>query len=260
MSRWVGQELHVGPVRLESGCKIGMRAGVADHVTVGRGSWITPLTPVLGDVGPGGDLGGSAGALRRPLHRARAHGAQLPAPRLRSGCSEALNVLLQVVLEFCAPGPAHRRRQPGGRPPSCSSERRSAPATTSRWHRGWRSSGTSGSTRSSPPGSPSSSSPCWAASSSAARPRRRGCIPTRGLRARSPPLPGEEAESDPAPVDLDHHRAVPARPRRRPFPARRRLGVRPDDQPRPGARRAPTPRCSGPTAASPTCSTTEPST
>ena len=35
MSRWVGQELHVGPVQLESGCKIGMRAGIADHVTVG---------------------------------------------------------------------------------------------------------------------------------------------------------------------------------------------------------------------------------
>ena len=49
--RWVGQELHVGPVHLGSGCKIGMRAGVANDVTVGRGSWITPLTPVLDDVG-----------------------------------------------------------------------------------------------------------------------------------------------------------------------------------------------------------------
>ncbi|MGB6993388.1 MAG: AMP-binding protein, partial [Thermoanaerobaculia bacterium] len=51
MSRWVGQELHIGPVHLESGCKIGMRAGIANHVTVGRGSWITPLTPILDDVG-----------------------------------------------------------------------------------------------------------------------------------------------------------------------------------------------------------------
>jgi carbonic anhydrase/acetyltransferase-like protein (isoleucine patch superfamily) len=53
MSSWVGQELHVGPVHLGSGCKIGMRAGVGHHATVGRGSWITPLTPVLGEVGPG---------------------------------------------------------------------------------------------------------------------------------------------------------------------------------------------------------------
>jgi acetyltransferase-like isoleucine patch superfamily enzyme len=52
MSRWVGQELHVGPVHLESGCKICVGAGVANDVTVGRGSWITPLTPVLSDVGP----------------------------------------------------------------------------------------------------------------------------------------------------------------------------------------------------------------
>jgi non-ribosomal peptide synthetase-like protein len=50
-ARWVGQHLHVGPVHLESGCKIGMRAGVANGVTVGRGSWITPFTPVLSNVG-----------------------------------------------------------------------------------------------------------------------------------------------------------------------------------------------------------------
>ena len=48
---WSGQYLHVGPVRLESGCKIGMRAAVADNVTVGRGTWITPFTPILSDVG-----------------------------------------------------------------------------------------------------------------------------------------------------------------------------------------------------------------
>ncbi len=50
-TRWSGQELHIGPVRLESGCKIGMRAAVANDVTVGRGSWITPFTPILSDVG-----------------------------------------------------------------------------------------------------------------------------------------------------------------------------------------------------------------
>ena len=44
----VGASLHVGPVHLESGCKIGMRAAVANNVTVGRGTWITPFTPILG--------------------------------------------------------------------------------------------------------------------------------------------------------------------------------------------------------------------
>jgi non-ribosomal peptide synthetase-like protein len=48
---WFGQHLHIGPVHLESGCKIGMRAAIANHVTVGRGSWITPFTPIRSDVG-----------------------------------------------------------------------------------------------------------------------------------------------------------------------------------------------------------------
>ena len=38
---WSGQYLHIGPVRLESGCKIGMRAAIANNVNVGRGTWIT---------------------------------------------------------------------------------------------------------------------------------------------------------------------------------------------------------------------------
>jgi non-ribosomal peptide synthetase-like protein len=50
-SGWHGESLHVGPVRLADGCKIGMRAAVAAGVTVGRGSWITPFTPILADVG-----------------------------------------------------------------------------------------------------------------------------------------------------------------------------------------------------------------
>jgi len=50
---WSGQYLQVGPVQLESGCKIGMRAAIANNVTVGSGSWITPLTPILNDVGSG---------------------------------------------------------------------------------------------------------------------------------------------------------------------------------------------------------------
>ena len=49
--RWVGQNLHLGPIHLESGCKIGMRGAVANDVTVGRGTWITPFTPILSNVG-----------------------------------------------------------------------------------------------------------------------------------------------------------------------------------------------------------------
>jgi non-ribosomal peptide synthetase-like protein len=50
-TRWSGQDLHVGPIHLKSGCKIGMRAGIANNVTVGGGTWITPFTPILSDVG-----------------------------------------------------------------------------------------------------------------------------------------------------------------------------------------------------------------
>src|SRR6516165_6524797 len=50
-ARWSGQDLHVGPIHLESGCKIGMRAAVANNVRVGCGSWITPFTPILTSVG-----------------------------------------------------------------------------------------------------------------------------------------------------------------------------------------------------------------
>jgi non-ribosomal peptide synthetase-like protein len=100
MSRWVGQELHVGPLHLESGCKIGMRAGVAGGVTVGRGSWITPLTSVLGDVGEEEVWQGAP---------ARFAGRCTELKRAASRCQhalpfwllEALNILMQVVLEFC---------------------------------------------------------------------------------------------------------------------------------------------------------------
>jgi non-ribosomal peptide synthetase-like protein len=48
---WSGQHLRVGPVHLQRGCKIGMRAAVANNVTVGHGSWITPFTAILSNVG-----------------------------------------------------------------------------------------------------------------------------------------------------------------------------------------------------------------
>jgi len=100
MSRWVGSELHVGPVHLESGCKIGMRAAVADHVTVGRGTWITPFTPILDDSGEGemwegapARLVGRCTTLKRTKDRCRY--------RRPLWFREALNILMQAVLDFC---------------------------------------------------------------------------------------------------------------------------------------------------------------
>ena len=99
MSRWLGQELHIGPVRLESGCKIGMRAAIASHVTVGRGSWINPFTPILSDVGSEEMWDGAP---------ARFSGRCTELKRTANACKtksppwlmEALNILLQIFLEF----------------------------------------------------------------------------------------------------------------------------------------------------------------
>jgi non-ribosomal peptide synthetase-like protein len=99
MSRWVGPELHIGPVHLESGCKIGMRAAVANHVTVGRGTWITPFTPILGDVGSEEMWEGAP---------ARFSGRCTELKRTASSCQyaypfwfmETLNILMQVFLDF----------------------------------------------------------------------------------------------------------------------------------------------------------------
>jgi non-ribosomal peptide synthetase-like protein len=99
MSRWVGQALHVGPVHLESGCKIGMRAAVADHVTVGRDTWITPFTPILSDVGSKEMWEGAP---------ARFSGRYTELKRTASSCRyavpfwfmETLNILMQIFLNF----------------------------------------------------------------------------------------------------------------------------------------------------------------
>jgi non-ribosomal peptide synthetase-like protein len=100
LRRWLGQDLHIGPVHLESGCKIGMRAAIANDVTVGRGSWITPLTPILSDVGSGEMWEGAP---------ARCSGRYTELKRTASRCQyahpfwfmETLNILMQILLEFC---------------------------------------------------------------------------------------------------------------------------------------------------------------
>lgn len=99
MSRWVGQNLHIGPIHLESGCKIGIRAAIANHVTVGRGTWITPFTPILSDVGSQEMWEGAP---------ARFSGRCTNLKRTANNCQyaypfwfmEALNILMQIFLDF----------------------------------------------------------------------------------------------------------------------------------------------------------------
>jgi len=98
-SRWLGQDLHIGPVRLESGCKIGMRAAITGNVKVGRGSWINPFTPILSDVGAH-EMWEDAPA--------RFSGHCVDLKRTAKYCEstqpawfmETLNILMQVFLDF----------------------------------------------------------------------------------------------------------------------------------------------------------------
>jgi non-ribosomal peptide synthetase-like protein len=98
-TRWSGQHLHVDPVRLESDCKIGMRAAVANGVTVGRGAWITPFTPVLADVGVEEMWEGAparcAGRCTRLKRAANACRYDRPIWLL-----EGFNLLMQICISF----------------------------------------------------------------------------------------------------------------------------------------------------------------
>jgi non-ribosomal peptide synthetase-like protein len=99
-ARWCGQSLHVGPVHLESGCKIAMRAGVANDVTIGRGCWITPFTPVLESVEAHGVWQGAP---------ARLVGRCTELKRTAAFCRykvplwllESLNIAMQSFVSFC---------------------------------------------------------------------------------------------------------------------------------------------------------------
>jgi non-ribosomal peptide synthetase-like protein len=99
MSRWLGENLHIGPVQLGSGCKVGMRSAIANDVKVGRGSWINPFTPILSEVGTEEMWEGAP---------ARFSGRCTELKRTASSCKsaypfwfmEALNILMQVFLDF----------------------------------------------------------------------------------------------------------------------------------------------------------------
>ena len=98
-TKWTGQHLHVGPIHLESGCKIGMRAAIANNVVVGRGTWITPFTPILTSVGSQQMWEGAPARLR---------GRCTELKRTAIACQyaypiwllETLNVLMQIFLSF----------------------------------------------------------------------------------------------------------------------------------------------------------------
>ncbi|EFK11710.1 non-ribosomal peptide synthetase domain protein [delta proteobacterium NaphS2] len=99
MAMWVGQMLHIGPVHLGRGCKIGMRAAVANQVTVGRHSWVSPFTPILSDVGSEemwegapARFSGRCTGLKRPTNRfRREHPFRF---------TETLSILMQIFLDF----------------------------------------------------------------------------------------------------------------------------------------------------------------
>jgi non-ribosomal peptide synthetase-like protein len=96
-TKWLGQHLHVGPVRLESGCKIGMRAAIANNVTVGRGTWITPFTPILTDVGSQ-EMWEGAPARRSGRCTELKRTAIVCQYAFPTWLLEALNVLMQIML------------------------------------------------------------------------------------------------------------------------------------------------------------------
>jgi len=98
-TKWSGQNLHIGPIHLESGCKIGMRAAIANNVRVGRGSWITPFTPIFTDVGSQEMWEGSP---------ARLSGRYIELKRTARTCRyaapiwllETLNILMRILIVF----------------------------------------------------------------------------------------------------------------------------------------------------------------
>ena len=99
LTRWSGQELDVGPIHLESRCKIGMRAAVSPGVTIGHGSQVRPLAPIVNDVGPGEMWDGAPAQFSgrcTDLNRS-AVACRTALPRF---AMEALNILMQVCLDF----------------------------------------------------------------------------------------------------------------------------------------------------------------
>ena len=232
-TRWSGQYLHVGPIHLESGCKIGMRAAIANNVTVGRGTWITPFTPILSDVGSQEMWEGAP---------ARLSGRCTELKRTASICQyaypiwllETLNILMQVFIFFwlsVVPTAAilwfARGLIPAGEAALSDPYFSVTPLFEIVWHLTLYAFITTWVTV-----IVTSLLDCLFIRCTAASP---GLYPSRGLKGCSSHVQNEENERHPETVDLDHHGAVPAGACRRALPAVGCLGVRRHVQPRPGA-------------------------
>ncbi|MGI9520079.1 MAG: phosphopantetheine-binding protein, partial [Hyphomicrobiaceae bacterium] len=95
-TRWSGETLHVGSITLQSQCKVGMRAAIAPDVTIGKGAWVTPFSPIDNDVGPWEMWEGAP---------ARCVGSVVRLRRVAESCRcrlliwqlETLNILFQVA-------------------------------------------------------------------------------------------------------------------------------------------------------------------
>src|SRR5208282_4233871 len=221
-----GQYLHVGPVHLESGCKIGMRAAIANNVTVGRGTWITPFTPILSDVGSQEMWEGAP---------ARLSGRCTELKRTANVCQyahpiwllETLNVVMQVVIFFwlrVVPTAAivwfARALIPAEEAELSEGYFSAVPLFEIVWHLILYAFITT-----------------WVivVVTSLLDCRFAGAVPLARAQGRSPHVQNKNNERCSETVDLDHHWAVPARARWHALPAVRCLGVRPPVQPRPGA-------------------------
>ena len=231
-TKWSGQHLHVGPVHLESGCKIGMRAAIANNVTVGRGTWITPFTPILTDVGSQEIWEGAP---------ARLSGRCTELKRTAIACQytypiwllETLNILMQIFLSFwliVVPTAAifwfARALIPAGEAELSDEYFRVTPLFEIVWHLTLYAFITTWVTI-----VVTSLLGCLFIRWTAASP---GLYPSRGLRGALLMYRMKTIERHPETVDLDHHWAVPEGARWHALPAVWRLRVRRHVQPRPG--------------------------
>ena len=231
-TKWSGQHLHVGPVHLESGCKIGMRAAIANNVTVGRGTWITPFTPILTDVGSQEMWEGAP---------ARRSGRCTELKRTAIACQyafptwllETLNVLMQIFLSLwliVVPAAAiswfARALIPAGEAELSSDYFKVTPLFEIVWQLTLYTFITTWIVVVA-----TSLLSCLFIRWTAVSP---GLYPSRGLKRRSPHVQNESIERHPETVDLDHHWTIPAGARWHALPPVWRLRVRHHVQPRPG--------------------------
>jgi hypothetical protein len=185
-----------------------MRAAIAENVRVGRGTWITPFTPIFSDVGSHEMWEGAP---------ARRSGRCTELRRTANTCRytrpiwllETANVLMQIFIFFwlnLLPGSVilwlGRSLIPAGEAELADAYFKVAPLTEIAWQLTLYAFITT-----------------WAAACrglSAELPLHpldggfAGVVSVARAPGRSPPLPIEQNERHPGTVDLDHHRAVPA--------------------------------------------------